>query len=1166
MAGQLKIGAAIALDGDEKFKKQLKDIEKSMSLTKAESRKLAAEFDSGADSIDALMAKGKLLNKQYDEQKQKVNIIASAVEKYENAQKEIATRISATTNELENAKKALQESTDKYGENAEETKRAQQRVDELTDGLKRQEAQQEKIQTSLNDWKTKQVNAETQLIKTEKVIKANNDAIKKLADNTRTAGERMQNFGQKVSDVSSKITDVGDKADKLGKNLTVGVSAPLVAIGTAGIKAFNEVDDGLDIIVSKTGATGEAMTKFEQIYKDIAGEINADFSDIGAAVGEINTRLGLQENALHDASIEFLKYARINGADVNTSVQLVTRAMADAGIESSEYTRVLDALTVAGQKSGISVDKLAESLAKYGAPMRTLGLDIEDSIALFAAWEKAGVNTEIAFSGMKKAIADWGKEGKDAKIEFANLLKVIKETPDAAEALSIATDAFGSKAANDLTDAIRGGRFEVEEYTKALETAGGTVESTYGEMIDGADDAAIATQQAKIALAEIGETIMTSAAPILQDLTGIIKSVAEWFDSLDDGTRKTIVQIAAIGVVAGPAISWFGKITKAVGTVTDGLGKGIKHVGTWIDELKGVGSATTSADTAMSTLSGSIGGVSASIIGVTGFVVAFGAAMIALDDYNYKQTSTYKANEKIKESFDFAADAAKQYAQEVAAVNPIDSLADLSGVTEDKKTKTAEAIKSIQDEITQISSVATTERRALTEKEVARIDELLKKIKSLSDEELEGMASGHEKYQKRVTASVKAFEGSAKEYSEKAKEWYATENSLYKERIQAIKDWESAQIESIEAANLSQEDYEKRIKEVSDVVAAKEREASEEHKKTTDIIISGQMDRSQSLDAFLKKTEEYNKKKNLLTAVQREMEKAQQQEDYDRYDELLQKYGAMLDENLKLEDEFNTDLSKTLDERTQVEIGAWLGSIQVAHENGIALTEEQEQNLALFLGVWDRLPDDMKSKMQETVEAIGYGLDDQGNLVKTSANGLTTIIRNEFGSKPFYDSMRYAGQNVIDGFRKGMEDRLSNLKGSASMLTGAVQTTMKKDLQIFSPSRVTRKLGGQTGEGFALGLLDETAEVEKASKMLIGIPEDAAEKLSMRASIADSHPTRTIEIGQTVSGTDMQTFAMLMVQAFHASGLTVQMDAKTVGYLTASAVGKQLGFNAKRGG
>ena len=114
MAGKLKIGAAIALDGDEKFKKQLKDIEKSMSLTKAESRRLAAEFEGSADSIDALTAKEKLLNKQYDEQKQKVNVIASAVEKYENAQKEITSRIGATSDALEDAKKVLQETAYKY--------------------------------------------------------------------------------------------------------------------------------------------------------------------------------------------------------------------------------------------------------------------------------------------------------------------------------------------------------------------------------------------------------------------------------------------------------------------------------------------------------------------------------------------------------------------------------------------------------------------------------------------------------------------------------------------------------------------------------------------------------------------------------------------------------------------------------------------------------------------------------------------------------------------------------------------------------------------------------------------------------------------------------------------------------------------------------------------
>lgn len=73
---------------------------------------------------------------------------------------------------------------------------------------------------------------------------------------------------------------------------------------------------------------------------------------------------------------------------------------------------------MAGQKSGISIDTLTANLAKYGAPMRALGIDTKTSIAMFAGWEKAGVNTEIAFSGMKKAISNWGAAGKDSTVEF----------------------------------------------------------------------------------------------------------------------------------------------------------------------------------------------------------------------------------------------------------------------------------------------------------------------------------------------------------------------------------------------------------------------------------------------------------------------------------------------------------------------------------------------------------------------------------------------------------------------------------------------------------------------------------------------------------------------------------------------------------------------------
>lgn len=163
-------------------------------------------------------------------------------------------------------------------------------------------------------------------------------------------------------------------------------------------------------------------------------------------VGEINTRLDFTGEQLRAASVQFLKFAKVNGADVNTAVQLVTRAMGDAGISADRYGEILDALTVAGQKSGISIDTLAGNLAKYGAPMRALGIDTKNAIAMFAGWEKAGVNTEIAFSGMKKAISTWGASGKDSTVEFQKTLAAIKSAPSIASATSMAIDVFRSES------------------------------------------------------------------------------------------------------------------------------------------------------------------------------------------------------------------------------------------------------------------------------------------------------------------------------------------------------------------------------------------------------------------------------------------------------------------------------------------------------------------------------------------------------------------------------------------------------------------------------------------------------------------------------------------------------------------------------------------------
>ena len=147
---------------------------------------------------------------------------------------------------------------------------------------------------------------------------------------------------------------------------------------------------------------------------------------------------------------------------------------------------------------------------------------------------------EIAFSGMKQAISAWSAEGKDATKEFSKTMDAIKSAPDISGATAIAIEAFGKKAGPDLADAIKGGRFEVDEYIQALQSAGGTVDNTYGAIVDEVDDSQLAMQRLKLAMHDTGETIAKSVGPVLLDLVENIEDVFEWFGNLDKGTQQTL--------------------------------------------------------------------------------------------------------------------------------------------------------------------------------------------------------------------------------------------------------------------------------------------------------------------------------------------------------------------------------------------------------------------------------------------------------------------------------------------------------------------------------------------------------------------------------------------------------------------------------------------------
>ncbi|AFA49823.1 phage tail tape measure protein [Acetobacterium woodii] len=448
------------------------------------------------------------------------------------------------------------------------------------------------------------------------------------------AGNNAEILGKKFGAVADKADSIRNGLNSAGEGFSKYVTAPIVALGAASVVAFNAVDDGMDVMIKATGATGDAAGDLEKVFKNVSGSVIGSFDDVGGAIGEVNTRFGTTGDGLESMSKDFLKFAEITGVDATQGVQLVSRAMSDAGIDTADYKTILDQLSAASQASGISVESLTENLTKYGAPMRALGFDTQESIAIFAGWEKAGVNTEIAFSGMKKAISNWAAAGKDPREEFKKTLKAIEETPDIASATTMAIETFGQKAGPDLADAIKGGRFSYEEFLAVVENSDGTLDGTYDELLDGGAKFEMSMQNIQESLAGLGETIMNVLAPMMETAAEKIQGVADWFDSLDEGQQEFIVKIGMVAAAIGPVLLILGGLAGAVSNVA-----GLFATGGILNGALGTASASlaTGAEGAVG-----MGSSLAALTGPVAIVVAAIAGFIAILVGAWQNSETFR--------------------------------------------------------------------------------------------------------------------------------------------------------------------------------------------------------------------------------------------------------------------------------------------------------------------------------------------------------------------------------------------------------------------------------------------------------------------------------------------------------------------------------------------
>lgn len=810
-------------------------------------------------------------------------------------------------------------------------------------------------------------NLQREIINTENQLKQ----LKVEASKWTKAGTVIENIGNKVQ-------TVGGKVGNLGSTLTKTVTPAVAGLTTLAIKSFDDVDAGLDIVIKKTGATADAAVDLEEVYKEVAGNVAGSFEDVGSAVGEINTRFGFTNEVLEEASEKFLKFAKVNDIDVNEAVQKVSRYMGDASIESYKYGEVLDSLTSVAQASGISIGTLTEYLTKYGAPMRALGLDTKESIAIFAGWEKAGVNTEIAFSGMKKAIGTWGKEGKDATKEFKKTLEEIKKCPDIASATTKAIEVFGQKAGPDLADAIKGGRFEYSEFLDILEKSDGVLNETYSNIMDETDEAQISMKKLKIEFAEVGKEILSSAYPAVEDILKVIKDLINKFNKLDPEMKKNILKYIALAAAMGPVLKIGGNIITLTGKGISSLGNLAKTVAEVKNGMTVANNATGLLAKGLSALTTPIGATVAGVTLATGIIVA----------------EISKTESKIKDNFQTMGDAAVDFYNDLqSAEGYLSDFNNTMFASTEEQENLEKQMDEIQAGITKICKTAADERRGYTQQEITQLNEYFTKLRELKDREIEIYQSRIDSITQLAEAESSSFQGTIEEYQERGTQWIATAKQQAQELISVA---ENRRIEEIAALNemyseeerLTNQNYKDSVaaaeQKYQDAVAAANKQVGE----VSSIYANGYAERANQDGDFAEHVKHYHweqKEENKryaqeLDAINNNImtsEEAKQQQRGVALSKHKEKVGLIWQ-----------DMYKNMSKSESDQMGSWIGMITNAEMYGGKLSDENQEIVDTILESYDHMPKDAREDMKNTMEEMLNQMTSSERGLFTKASGI----------------------------------------------------------------------------------------------------------------------------------------------------------------------------------
>ena len=295
---------------------------------------------------------------------------------FQKSLKEVDGKLSATQKNLKDINKLLKldpRNTDLLRQKQENLKTAisgtKDRLKELKDAYKKIDGK------SSDEAKQQQQALKREIIETEQ--------------NLKSLKEQYRDFGsvakQKLTDVGNSIKEAGGKISDAGKDMTMKVTAPLLALGTVGINYNAQMEQYKAMFTTLTGSAEEADRIISQLQED-------------AQKSPFDSESLMQAN-------QYLISAGVNADEARQVIQNLGNAVAATGGGSAELSRMaqnIQQIKNVGTATSQDIKQFANAgINIYGLLAEATGKPIEKV-------KEMDVSYELLSEALAKASAEGG--------------------------------------------------------------------------------------------------------------------------------------------------------------------------------------------------------------------------------------------------------------------------------------------------------------------------------------------------------------------------------------------------------------------------------------------------------------------------------------------------------------------------------------------------------------------------------------------------------------------------------------------------------------------------------------------------------------------------------------------------------------------------------------